>query len=154
MGPELYLSLLGTPLSPEEASSVAHRLALSGRERHALEGAASLGCAVSELAHPRLRPSQIVAHLEAYPEASLWAWALAGPTPTIRSRLRRYLEHWRYVKPALDGRALLRLGVPAGASVGEAVRVLRTARLDGQVRTREQEVATVHRLLRERGGSS
>ena len=72
----------------------------------------------------------------------------------MRRRLRRYLDEWRYVKPTLDGRALQGLGVPAGALVGEAVRMLRTARLDGRVRTREQEVATVHRLLRERGGSS
>jgi tRNA nucleotidyltransferase (CCA-adding enzyme) len=152
--PHLYLALLGTPLSPEEASSVAHRLTLSARERRAVEGSAALSLVMSELGQPRLRPGQIVTRLETYPEASLWACALTGSTLTIRRRLRRYLEYWRYVKPALDGRALQRLGVPRGPLVGEAVRMLRTARLDGRVRTREQEVAAVHRLLQERGGSS
>jgi len=154
LGPELYLSLLGTPLSPEEASAVARRLALSTRERRAVEGAAALGCAIAELAQPRLRPSEAVAQLEAYPEASLWAWALAGSTPTVRRRLRSYLKCWRYVKPNLDGRAVQRLGVPKGPLVGEAMRMLRTARLDGRVRTRQQEVAAVHRLVTERGRSS
>ena len=154
LGPELYLSLLGTPLSPEEASSVAHRLPLSARERRAVEGAAALGRVVSDLAQMRLRPSEAVAHLEAYPEASVWAWALAAPTPTVRRRLRRYLECWRYVKPDLDGRALQRLGLPRGPLMGEAMRMLRTARLDGRVRTRQQEVAAVNRLVRERGRSS
>jgi len=153
LGPELYLSLLGTPLSPEEASSVARRLALSARERRAVEGAAALGGAMAALAEPRLRPSEAVALLEAYPEASLWAWALAAPSLPVRRRLRRYLECWRYVKSVLDGRDLQRLGVPRGPLMGEAMGMLRIARLDGRVRTREQEVATVHRLLAERGRS-
>jgi tRNA nucleotidyltransferase (CCA-adding enzyme) len=153
-GPQLYLALLATPLSKEEAASVAHRLSLTARERRAAEGAASLGCVVTQLTQPRLRPSQVVAQLQPFPEAGLWAWALASPTPTARRRIRLYLMKWRYVKPSLDGSALLRLGVPKGALVGEAMRVLRAARLDGRVRTREQEVAAVRRLLRERGGSS
>jgi tRNA nucleotidyltransferase (CCA-adding enzyme) len=61
--------------------------------------------------------------------------------------------YWRYVKPTLDGRALQRLGVPRGPLVGEAMRALRTARLDGRVRTREQEIAVVRHLLAERGES-
>jgi len=109
---------------------------------------------VSSLAQPRLRPSEVVAQLEAYAEGSLWAWALLGPTPTVRRRIRRYLECWCYVKSVLDGRALERLGVVRGPLVGEAMRMLRTARLDGRVRTRQQEVAAVHRLLSERGRSS
>jgi tRNA nucleotidyltransferase (CCA-adding enzyme) len=154
LGPELHLSLLGTRLSPDAASAVAHRLALTARERRALEGAAALGGTIAELALPRLRPSEVAARLGAYPEPSVWAWALLGPTPTVRRRLRSYLECWRYVKPTLDGRAVERLGVQRGPLVGEAIAVLRGARLDGRVRTREQEVAVVRRLLAERGRSS
>jgi len=154
LGPEFYLSLLGIPLSAEEAGSVARRLALSARERRAVEGAAALGGAMAALAEPRLRPSEAVAQLEVYPEASLWAWALAAPYPLVRRRMRLYLECWRYVKSALDGRALQRMGVRSGPLMGEAMRMLRIARLDGRVRTREQEVAAVHRLLAERGRSA
>jgi tRNA nucleotidyltransferase (CCA-adding enzyme) len=154
LGPELYLALLAIPVSKEEAAGVAHRLALTARERRAAEGAASLGCVVTRLAQPRLRPSEVAAQLQPFPEASLWAQALAGSIPATRRRVRLYLTKWRYVKPSLDGSALLRLGVPKGALVGEAMRMLQAARLDGRVRTREQEVAAVRRLLRERGGSS
>ena len=154
LSPELYLSLLGTPISPEEASAVAHRLALSARERRVLEGAASLGRVVSDLAQARLRPSQVVALLEAYPEPSLSAWSLVAPSRTSRRRVRRYLECWSYVKSSLDGRALQRLGMPRGPLVGEAMRMLRAARLDGQVRSRAGEVAAVRRLLARRGEPS
>jgi tRNA nucleotidyltransferase (CCA-adding enzyme) len=153
-GSELYLALLGTRLAPGEATAVADRLSFSARERRALEGAAALGCAIADLAQPRLRPSQAVASLEAYPEASLWAWALAAPSPAVHRRLRLYLERWRYVKPASDGRAVERLGVARGPLVGETMRMLRAARLDGRVRSREGEVAAVRRLLRTRGGRS
>jgi tRNA nucleotidyltransferase (CCA-adding enzyme) len=154
LGAELYLALLGTRLAPAEAAAVAHRLSLSARERRLLEGAAALGCAIADLAQPRLRPSQAVASLEAYPEASLQAWALAAPLSTVRRRLRLYLKRWRYVKPVLDGRALERLAVARGPLMGETMRVLQAARLDGRVRSREEEVAAVRRLLRMRGGSS
>ena len=154
LDPELYLSLLGTSLSPEEASSVARRLAVSTRERRALEGAAALGRVVSDLAQTRLRPSQVVGLVGVYPEPSLWAWSLVASSPTVRRRLRRHLECWRYVKTSLDGRALQRLGVPRGPLMGEAMRMLRTGRLDGQVRSRKGEVAAVQRLLAARGGSS
>ena len=150
----LYLVLLGTPLSPDEATAVSHRLALSARERCALEGAAALGRAIPELSKQRLRPSEAVTQLEVYPELSLWAWALVAPSPLLRSRLMSYLQQWRYVKPVLDGRHLERLGVPRGPLVGEAVRVLRAARLDGRVRTRDQEAVVVRRLLAEREGQS
>ncbi len=147
LGPELYLALLGTRLSLGEATPVAHRLALSARERRALEGAATLGRIIDQLAQPGLRPSQAVAHLETYSEASLWAWALAAPSEVVRRRLSLYLERWRYVKPALDGRMVQRLGVGRGPLVGEAMWLLRAGRLDGRLRTREEETAAVRRLL-------
>jgi len=154
LSPELYLSLLSTPLSSEQAGAVARRLALSARERRALEGAAALGAALNDLAQPRLRPSQVVRLVEAHPETSLWAWSLVASSRTVRGRLRRYLEYWRYVHSSLDGRTLERLGVRRGPLVGEAKRMLRAARLDGQVRSRKGEVAAVRHLLAERGGSS
>ena len=154
LGAGLYLSLLGTRLAPDEAAAVAHRLTLSAQERRVLEGAAALGSAIADLAQPRLRPSQAVALVEAYPEASLQAWALAAPSPTVRRRLWLYLERWRYVKPVLDGRALERMGVARGPLMGETMRMLRTARLDGRVRSREEEVAAVRRVLTTRGGPS
>jgi len=154
LGPDSYLSFLGTTLSLEQAAAVAHRLALSARERRALQGAAALARLMDQLAQPHLRPSQVVQLVDAYPEPSLWAWSHFTPSPTARRRLRRHLQWWRYVKPALDGRALQRLGVPRGPVMGEAMRVLRASRLDGQVRSRKAEVAAVRRLLAERGGSS
>jgi len=147
LDPGLCLALLGTRLSPQEASAVAHRLALTTRERRATEGGAALGCEIAGLAQARLRPSQAGARLEPYPEVSLHGWALVAPSPTLRRRLRRYLDYWRYVKTDLDGRALERLGVARGPMMGEALRMLRAAKLDGRVHNRNEEMAVVRSFL-------
>jgi tRNA nucleotidyltransferase (CCA-adding enzyme) len=149
--PELYLALLGTRLSPPDAAAVAGRLALSKRQRQALEGAAALAELIPWLAQPDLRASQAVQRLESYPPSTRRAWALVASHPLARERLGLSLRVWRYVKPRLDGRALERLGVRRGPRIGDLLRFLRAARLDGEVKTRDDEVEMVRRILRQEG---
>ncbi|MDP6494295.1 MAG: hypothetical protein QGI09_02475 [Dehalococcoidia bacterium] len=53
----------------------------------------------------------------------------------------------RYVRPSLGGRDLIDLGVPQGMAVGEMLVRLRSARLDGAVTSRAEEVALVKSRL-------
>jgi len=148
--PELYLGLLGTRLSPADAEAVAHKLALSKRQRQALEGAAGLGQLLPSLSRPGLRPSQVVERLEPYPLPAVQAWALLASRRAVRQKLRLYLDEWCYVKPSLDGRALERLGVARGPGIGDVLRLLKAARLDGEATSREEEVERVRTVLEER----
>ena len=66
----------------------------------------------------------------------------------MRERLGLYLDELRGVRPLLSGRSLLDLGVAHGPAVGEGLARLTRARLDGQVSTREEEIAFVGRWLR------
>jgi tRNA nucleotidyltransferase (CCA-adding enzyme) len=145
--PALYLGLLGSRLSPADAESVALRLALSKRQRQALEGAAELAQLLPWLSRGDVRPSQVVERLEPYPLPAVEAWALAASQPAVRETLGRYLGEWRYVKSSLDGRALERLGVQRGARMGDVLRLLRAARLDGQASSRKEEVELVRGVL-------
>ena len=43
------------------------------------------------------------------------------------------------MRPALRGQDVIALGVPQGPRVGEALRRLQIARLDGEVKSRAQE---------------
>ena len=149
-GVEVYIGLLGTRLSPSDAAAVASRLALSKRQRQALEGAAALAELMPWLARPDRRPSQAAQRLESYPPSSRRAWALVAPE-AARERLALSLGSWRYVKPRLDGGALEELGVKKGPRMGEVLRLLREARLDGEVKSREDEVEMVRRVL-DQGG--
>jgi tRNA nucleotidyltransferase (CCA-adding enzyme) len=145
--PELYLALLGTRLSPADAGAVALRLALSKRQRQALEGAAELAQLLPQLSRADIRPSQVVERLETYPLPAVEAWALAAQQSAAGEEFGRYLAEWRYVKPSLDGRALAPLGIARGALMGGVLRLLKAARLDGQVRSRQEEVELVRAVL-------
>ena len=57
----------------------------------------------------------------------------------VADRIRRYLSEWWSVAPRLRGADLLALGVPAGPEMGEALRELRRARLDGETQSVQDE---------------
>ena len=74
---------------------------------------------------------------------------LASEPSLVRQRLQLYLTTLRYEKPLLDGEALKELGVPQGRRLGRMLRLLHEARLDGKVKTREDEEALVRQWLAE-----
>jgi len=145
--PELYLSLLGTRLSPADAEAVALRLAFSKRQRQALEGAAELAQLLPWLSQADVRPSQMVERLECYPLFAVEAWVLVASPSTSVQNLSCYLSEWRYVQPSLDGRALARLGIARGPLTGGVLQLLKAARLDGQASSRQEEVELVRGVL-------
>jgi tRNA nucleotidyltransferase (CCA-adding enzyme) len=145
--PELYLALLGTRLSPADAEAVALRLTLTKRQRQALEGAADLAQLLPWLSRAHIRPSQVVERLEPYLLPAVEAWALVACRSAAGQKLAHYLAEWRYVKPSLDGRALERLGVTRGPAMGAVLGLLRTARLDGEAGSREEEVELVRGIV-------
>lgn len=145
--PELYLSLLGTRLSPADAEAVALRLTLSKRQRQALEGGADLAQLLPWLSRADARPSQVVERVEPYPLPAVEAWALVASQSPAGKKLRHYLSDWRYVKPSLDGRALERLGVGRGPGMKAVLGLLKAARVDGEVSSREGEVKLVRGVL-------
>jgi tRNA nucleotidyltransferase (CCA-adding enzyme) len=62
--------------------------------------------------------------------------------------LSYYLSEVRSMTTLLRGDDLIELGVPEGPRVGEVLKELLTARLDGLVATREDEERFVRRRLR------
>jgi len=86
---------------------------------------------MDELGRP-LRPSQVYALLHSRHEAALSVCALAAP-PEAAENLARYLTRFRHVRPSLNGDDLIAMGVPQGPMVGELLRELLDARLDGLV---------------------
>jgi tRNA nucleotidyltransferase (CCA-adding enzyme) len=145
--PEVYLGLLGTRLSPADAEAVALRLALSKRQRQALEGAAALAQLLPWLSRADVRPSQVVERLEPFPLAAVEACALVAAQSRAKRMLGRYLAEWCYVKASLDGRALERLGVARGPAMSDVLRLLKAARVDGEASSREEEVELVRGVL-------
>ena len=66
----------------------------------------------------------------------------AAPTAPVSravSNLRLYLSRLRHVSTSLSGGDIVAMGVPEGPRVGEVLRELLEARLDGVVESAEEE---------------
>ncbi len=140
-----YLALLAWGLSREEAAALAAHLALNRRETDAVQAVAEVRALESALSE-QVRPGRTVELFSPFPSATVWALAAAGGGPA-REQASRYLRRWRYVKPALDGHALLALGATEGPQLGELLRRLKAAKLDGEVRSRRDEERMARDLL-------
>jgi tRNA nucleotidyltransferase (CCA-adding enzyme) len=140
-----YLALLARRLSPDEAAALAARLALTRRETEAVR-AAPEAMALKRKLSREMKPSRAVQLLSPLPTASAWALAASAGGRT-RQQALRYLRRWRFVKPSLDGHALLAMGGREGPELGQALRRLKAAKLDGEVRSRRDEERMARALL-------
>jgi tRNA nucleotidyltransferase (CCA-adding enzyme) len=134
--------------SRADAQVAVERLALTGRQAEAVRGFVELREHEDALA-AELRPSEAVALLRSTPLPAVEAFSFVAGSQAAE-RVGCYLHEWRFVRSRLNGRDVEALGVPHGPRVGETLALLREARLDGRVRTREDEVTLVRaRLLGE-----
>ncbi len=139
------LALLAWELTPPEAAALAARLSLTRREAEAVRAAPDAQALLPALSAD-IPPSRVVDLLSPLPPPAVWALAATAEGPPA-DRALHYLRRWRYLKPALDGHALLALGAPPGPRLGEVLRRLRAAKLDGEVRTRRDEERLARTLL-------
>jgi tRNA nucleotidyltransferase (CCA-adding enzyme) len=136
------LCLLLAEAREQEASAAIERLHLTGRQGSAVRGFFALRAEETRLAAPAAAPSVLAAVFEAVPLPSVEAFALFAAN-SAGERARHFLADWRHVRPRLNGRDIEALGVPHGPRVGEALARLRVARMDGDVVTRDDEIAFV-----------
>ena len=141
VAPLTWLAALVWLLSPDEGAALCARLnapsdwmRVIGDTVRVREMAPTLGDAS--------KPSEACARLDGLAPDALRAAIMMAASP-VADRIRRYLSEWWSVAPRLRGTDLLALGVPAGPEMGEALRALRRARLDGKTHSvrDEQELA-------------
>jgi tRNA nucleotidyltransferase (CCA-adding enzyme) len=142
---ELYLALLAYPLSESEVDRLAGYLRLTRKVAQVLRAVCDIKAELDLLAEPELTPGGIYAVLHGQSQTALTAVALASDSRVVKERLHLYLEKLRYVKPALTGADLSRMGF-SGARIREVLEMLRRARLDGEARSRSDEERLVEDL--------
>jgi tRNA nucleotidyltransferase (CCA-adding enzyme) len=104
--------------------------------------------AIPALAVPDIRASRIHSALRSLHPTAIQGCAMATNDDAARGAMEKYLAQLRQVAPTLNGSDVMALGVPEGPLVGEALQALLSARLDGEITTREDE----ERLVRDRLG--
>ncbi len=134
-----WMSALVWPLSGPAGAAVASRLNAPSDWMRAISDTAILTSRLPALQADNLPPSGVCLELDGLSPDALAAGIALAPAPAS-ARIARYLAEWWQIAPLLRGDDLLAIGVPAGPSVGEVLRVLRQSRLDGQVHSRQDEV--------------
>jgi tRNA nucleotidyltransferase (CCA-adding enzyme) len=138
------LWLMDVPLPGLE--SIEKRLHFESGLRALLLAASALFAEVNSLAGKK--PSQCVAVLDEIPLKAVQAVFLALPAGPVRQGLCDYLETWRHVRPRTTGHDLKKRSLPPGPAYQSILRRLRAAWLDGEVKTVDEEMALLDKLIK------
>jgi tRNA nucleotidyltransferase (CCA-adding enzyme) len=152
-----YWPVLAWHLSEGEAISLAHRLALTRTQRDAVEAMPRLQAIISRRDAPQARlrtPSHLPGRRSAlaqllapFPVPALWAHASLTTDTGLRDRVLDYLTRARKERTLITGNDLRAFGVASGPQLGDVLRQLKAAKLDGEVTSHDDEEAFVRRLL-------
>lgn len=144
---QVYAGVLTYDLTASERGELVERYRLPKETARLLHEIGVVRELYDMLLAPGLRPSEIDRHLQRFSAATLLVAACAE-SPPIPDILHHYLAELRPVTPLLDGHALQQHGIAPGPRLGQLLRDLRAARLDGLVVTRADEQAWVDASLR------
>jgi tRNA nucleotidyltransferase (CCA-adding enzyme) len=144
--PSLYFCLLVYSFSEKGIEQFLTRLNISVKLSRAMRDTLRLKTSLPLLNKPSLKPSEIYYLLQEYEPLAIQTNALATESSTIHRYLQLFLTKLRYVRTALDGEELKKLGISAGPEMGKILQVLHKARLDGEVRTEADERKLAHSL--------
>lgn len=148
-GSIVYLALLAWRLNNEDIEALIGRLRFGSQASRVLRDILKIKQTLSALAVERIKPGAICRLLEPHRQQTIAAASLAADSTLVRRRLKSYLADLRFVSPDLSGEDLKSMGVPQGKKLGALLRSLKEAKLDGIVRTKEQEERLVRKWLRE-----
>jgi len=145
----LYLALLAYRLTEEQSECLISHLRPSKSAAQTLRDTMAIKTKLQALANPSLDPSGIYRLLHGYSLSAIMANSLAGDSKVARQHIQSFLTKFRYVKPALNGDDLTRMGIAPGPRIKEILRLLHEARLDRKVTNRQDEESLVRRWLAE-----
>ena len=146
----VYFLCLNQPLSDDEMAVVCDKLSVPQRwqdilvdeRRRVMKAFHQLERDQKRLSDARA--SEISRRLKGIGDEMLLYAMARTRNDDVRLAISQYLTQWRDVKPLLNGDDLLALGVERGPKIGEVLDLLRDARLDGEVKSRQDELERVH----------
>ena len=142
-----YLALLIYRLQSDEAEIFARYLHLGSRLRRILQDTQAVKAKLPGLSRPNLKPSTIYHRLHGHATEAVEATLVASTSTHAQRNIALYQDKLRMMKTSLKGNDLANLGVQPGPRVGEIMRELFKARLDGLVDNRTDELALAKSLI-------
>lgn len=138
-------ALLVLRRNPDDIETVSRRFMLARSDIQTIQHTATVYRWL--LQHHQAPPSQIVERLSVL-EPTGWValWA-ALPDAHLRRHVVAFITRWRYVDTTIDGHQLKAMGVQPGPQMGQILRQMRAAWLDGIIVDQHTEAHYLQRLL-------
>lgn len=139
----VYLGVLVSELPEEILRQAIRRLHLADDESSNIIDAERLLRGLLALEHGAKR-SALYRVLHGHDIHALAICACVAPMGSqLRRSIRIYFEELKDVKTSLRGNDLIQMGIPQGPSLGKLLEQLRDGRLDGELKSREDEIQFV-----------
>lgn len=145
---EVYLAFMVYNMSLHDLDNLIAYLKFPQQTAKCLQDTLKLKSELSCLESPDLAPSRIYNCLHKYHYNAIFSNLLASDSPLVRERIDLYLNKLRHVRVSLSGDDLKSEGIASGPQIRETLEMLREARLDGKVSSREQELELVRRIVK------
>jgi len=145
---ELYLALLAYRLTRDETEELIRRLGLRKLQTRILRDTCLLRGRLNRLSESGIKPSEIYSLLHGLHHTALTAVSIAD-SPETREKIDLFLNTLRFIKPALTGKDLEKMGIKSGPHIKEVLEKLLQARLDSQVTDKEGEIEMVEKITRQ-----
>ena len=143
-----YVAAMVYPLSWGDGEAVIHRLHMPSGWAQVVRETILLRGLDGQLANTSLNHSRLAQLVEGFAPEAVRAASRMTDSPMVAERLSLYLQELRFAAPALNGRDLLAMGVAEGPLVGQVLKELREAKLNGLVPTEAKERSLVKSILR------
>lgn len=143
---ELYLALLAYRLTKEETEELIRSLGLRKLQTQTLKDTSLLKGRLNELSATGIKPSEIYNLLHGVSHTAVITVSIAADIPTVKRNIGLYLDKLRYVRTALTGKDLEKMGIQPGPHMKEILGKLLEARLDGQVTDKQGEIEMVKKI--------
>jgi tRNA nucleotidyltransferase (CCA-adding enzyme) len=138
---DLIYALWLSHFEADQFFRVSDRLAFSADQRRSITSAAQLRRDLKSLAGSK--PSAWTNYLDSIPLISIFVVWLETHQPALLN----YAVTWRHIHPQTNGHALIARGMKPSPQFAQILNRLRNARLDGEVKTLEEEMALLDTLL-------
>lgn len=92
-------------------------------------------------------PSQLSSYLDDFPIFAIYLNYLIDSDDVLKRLFHTYMTSWKDLEPTINGNTLKELGVPPGPSYRSILGRLRSAWLDGEIKTTEEEMALLNTLI-------
>ncbi len=132
----------------EEYKTTLKKLNIVGRTAQTIKEVHRIKGMLDALSDPGISNSGVYRLCQGYSVTAIDAVILAEESPSVKQRLKVYLDKLQHIQPVLTGDDLKRMGITTGRKIGSVLKSLMDARLDGKVQSNSDEERLVKSLMR------